>query len=52
MTKLYSLSKASKLLGCSVRTLYRWKAAGKINFININGVNKVKFEEIKRLRGS
>ncbi len=51
MNKLYNITEASKILGVSRATIYKWKKANKINFININGINKISTKELERLRG-
>jgi len=51
MNKLYNITEASKILGVSRATIYKWKKANKIYFININGINKISTKELERLRG-
>jgi len=49
--KLYNISKTAELLGVHRDTIYRWEKEGKFAFIKVNGFNKVKEEDIRRLRG-
>jgi len=51
LDNLYNLTRAAKLLGVNVRTVYRWEKQGKIKFIKVNGFNKISESEIKRMRG-
>jgi len=48
----YTLKKASKILGVSVKTLQRWDKAGKIKCIRtIGGKRRIPESEIKRILG-
>ena len=51
MNKLYNITQAAKILCVSRNTIYKWEKENKINFININGINKISTKELKRLRG-
>lgn len=51
LDELYNISRATKLLGVTRVTVYRWEKQGKIKFIKVNGFNKISESEIKRMRG-
>ncbi len=51
LDQLYNVSKASKLLGVSRDTIYRWEKEGKFKFVKVGEFNKVKEDDIRRLRG-
>ena len=49
MEKLYNISKTAEFLGVTRYTIYNWKKQGKINFVKVNGFNKVRESEIKKM---
>ena len=46
----YNISEAAKLLGVSRWTIYYAEKHGNLKFTNINGLNKVSADEIKRFK--
>jgi len=50
--KMYNLTQASKQLGISVRTVFRWTQSGKIRTIRIQNLPYIQEPEIQRIKKS
>ena len=50
LDKLYNVTKAAELLGVHRKTVYEWEKEGKFKFVKVGNFNKVKENDIRRLR--
>lgn len=49
MEKMFNVIKTAQFLGVSRQTIYRWEKEGKIKPVLVNGKNKYRESEIKKM---